>query len=281
MFEAEVYINGKWENKNANELNREDRKRPMRCPLCKAPAIICFCAGNRSNYFRSNMHTADCDNAVGGKIIKAPRRKVPVINDMMGHKDNSRELDDVLNKMKSAAKDKPDQDDDDFIEETVDNITDDRDIELHKCSSIYQEFLNMPLDTKLDIGLELRDYLICKDTIQEARNTLLTGPKMFIAARCKAPFSFSSEYICLRDAFSFEDKDTIFLLVKCEDPVSDTIFRYKIFGNERLGIERDPHKYIVVTGTVEKEINDQFTIYKLSPLSEARYCFTNKKKRDD
>ncbi len=283
MEYAEVRINGKWGRIYAANTDRSIRKYPARCPdpNCHQRAIFCQCHGNRSSYFMSNDHILGCSMATGGKVKKKPRKKKINTYEMFAHKDKPNKYANYWDQKKSGNNGNDDSGNKDDGNDPVDNMTDYSDLELHRCSTIYPELLTLPLDTMLDIGLTVRDYIVDYDTIEKARKQTLTGYKMFVTTRTLPQFEVPPDYLCLRDAYTQEYDESIFVLVKCEDPTVDMVFRLKVLGDKKRGIQHDDEKYIVVTGKVERIPNDQYIIYKLSPLSEARYCLARKKKLYD
>ena len=83
----------------------------------------------------------------------------------------------------------------------------------------------------------------------------------------------SRDYLLLRDPYTIDDRNAIYVQVKFAEETRDKQFRDKLFGDKRRGIEPDPRKYIVAMGRITKISDPNYTIYRLSPVSSARLCF--------
>ena len=276
MQTALLYINGSWDPYVAEYITADYKKYPCKCIGCDQSATLCICGGSRKNYFMSNHHTPGCDYAFGGKINKAPKRRIPKIIEMMEHEDKPIVFKDPKDEEPTQEPDKAKDTDDE--DEPIDNMTDDSDVELHVCSTIYNALREMGPNEMLDIGLPRKEYLINLESIQDARTEILTGPKMFVTTKTSVPFEKSSTFFCLRDAYTAEPEHSIYVLIRFDEPTVYEEFIAKIIGNKEKGIKMDPRQYIVVAGEIVRKVpNDTYTIYELSPLSKARYCFTNKR----
>lgn len=279
MRYAELNVTGKWISCDAQALDASYQRYIYRCPECKAQAFLCISHRDMENYFRSNFHQAGCGIASGGIVIKEPSGREFRLEDVFKHVDKPYVAAPAKQKIDGFEND---FDIDDDITESVDNITIHEIKKLRQCSSMYNAIEKMKTDDHILPNLLVQDFVIDARTIENARKTTLRGRKMIVATRfniktLNPPLERPADYVCLRDAYTKDERKAIYYFLSFAEPTRDKHFRDLIFGNKRENFEKDPHKYIVAMGNLTPIYDPNYTIYVVEPLSSARFCMTNRK----
>ena len=266
-----------WTTKTATELTEADRTAICRCVQCKARAFPVMPPDptKRKYHFRSNCHVPGCGLAEGGKTFKITEGYEIKYHDAINHKDKPL-LPIVPPSPRPGTNPKsgPSEQED----EREDNYTVYEQKMVHACGTIYKAICDMRLTDYIEEGLQVKDFIVDKRTIETVRTEGIGDRKMIVCRRCAVnqifpPIPRRKGYVILRDAFTHDDAQSIYIYAKMQESTHDQQFRDKLFGNREKGIKRDPHKVIVLLVSFNPIPNEYYSLYEISPLSSARIAF--------
>lgn len=260
----------------ASTQSEDDKQYDFRCPVCGRRAFLNISRmPNRENWFSSNEHTPECPLAEGGRVFRTPDGQEFHIGDAMRHVDRPINIPPL---QQDAPTRGPEHEDEPEYDLGPDNATLFVPERLHTCSTIYRAASELREDDYLKEDVKVRDFLVDYRTIEMARNEGLEGIKMLVLRRCNPrmmdpAITVARDYVLLRDPYTIDDRNAIYVQVKFAEDTHDKQFRDRLFGDKKRGIEPDPRRYIVAMGRVVRIEDPNYIIYRLSPVSSARLCF--------
>ena len=279
MKKAEMLLpNGTWTLVSAADLTDKDRHKIFRCPICHALAYLNIShVDGKDNWFASNEHVPRCGNAEGGKTFKTVDGHEFKLRDALAHKDKP--IQPPTPKPPINPEGDPEEEPP-VMPEPEDNMTINERSALRVCGTMYSELCNMRADDVIMEGFPVRDFIIDSRSIEAVRNEGIQGQMMIVCRRCAVnamnpPIPKKEGYVVLRDAYTQNDADAIYVYVKVDEATHAKLFKTQLFGDKKENVARDPHRYIVLFGRFTPVNNADYSLYEITPLSSARYKFTN------
>ena len=138
---------------------------------------------------------------------------------------------------------------------------------------------------------EVDAIFLRRSTLRKFKEDWGSAEKLVVTRRC-IPSKLAHEiqvpkgYIVLRDAYSSDDEEAIYFIVKVVHPAYNKKFKEKLFGREPqkgeetlLGtatrrVGKDPHKNIVVFARWKKMKHSHYRVFK-AELNSRMYAFLN------
>lgn len=277
---------GIWELVSASSLGEADRNSCFRCASCKAPAILVI-RSEYDNYFRSDGHSVDCPVAMGHKIIRLTTR-------------TQIDLDAILNYVDSdpgrCSEDPPEHLPDDTVNDDPPDDPDsdtrldtDATYTIRSVSGMFRELSTKMGSSPMDdfTARDVNSIFLRSDTLQSMKANWGLPVKLVVTKRCfpsRLQIPVPNGYVILRDAYSRNDEDAIYFVVKMAHPAHNEKFKRQIFGmpvvnpldmaGEKKRVGKDPHRNIAILANWQRVPHSHYQIYR-ADLNSKMVAFVN------
>ncbi|MGM9602733.1 MAG: hypothetical protein ACI3W5_14270 [Faecousia sp.] len=276
-----------WELVNATLLGESDRNYTYRCASCKAPATLVICS-DKDNYFRSDEHIVDCPVAKGHKLLRINTSTEIDLDSILTYEDHDPSLEEVP---------PSDGGPDDFSPGP--NAQEDPDADLRldpnathtirSAGGMFKELIEKHGDSYIDdyTARAVDSIFLRRDTLRKFKDDWGSPTKLVVTKRC-SPRNLNYRipvpdgYVVLRDAYSRDDEDAIYFVVRMVHPKHDRKFKERLFGRTEKsesgeplkGVGKDPHRNIVIFANWHKENHSHYQVYR-ADLNSRMVAYVN------
>lgn len=277
---------GKWELVYAVNLDTPDRKHQYRCASCHASASLAICS-DKDNYFLSHEHTVDCPVGRGHKLLRITTRTEIDLDAILEYEDHDPTPGYTPPEGEAEGGELNLDDQDDPNADL--RLDPDATRTVRSASGMYRELMERHGGDSVDsfANRQVDSIFFRRDTFRKFKADWGSPQKLVVTKRCspknlKHKIPAPNGYVILRDAYSHEDEDAIYFLVKMHHPEHDRRFKDRLFGHterneagdEIRGVGRDPHRNIVIFATWNKFPHSHYQIYR-AELNSRMVAFVN------
>lgn len=215
---------------------------------------------NKKNHGWSKEHAPNCVIAKGTRIVRIYSNEYVDIDGMVAYRDEDRqgpteggqEPPCEPGEGKEPAEVLPDDGDerfDPYAERRITNV-----------KQLFEALSNRRTDEAVDVGesVTVGEFVMDRRTASSFRKKFRGGVKMvvtkrFLPGKVSESLKPPRGWVILRDAFTVEDENALYFLVRMENEERNREFQTKVFGNKEEGREKDPHKNIVLLANWQRE----------------------------
>lgn len=265
-------------NKFARDCTEADRDQDFYCPICGNPVYLRLGPMRRNHFFGDHVSGKECKLPKNVKVT--PEGYVFNLAAMLDYKD--RPITPGPTKGPGGENggfgggepggDGPDEEDVTYISGMI---------HLNRIVPLYNHLCNLGENDVIGVDNELTvsDMFLNNNNIAFCRENGIANQLKLVVARRFAPGNLPnaphmSGYVLLRDAFSWDDKDALYFLVRLPEPSQDKRFRDCLFGNERDGIAKNPKKHILLLAEWKHVPNSTYHVYQ-ADLNSRCYAFVD------
>ena len=260
----------------AKDCSEADRFKPYFCPECGCSMFLRM--GDIKEKHFSGNHVDDCDIGTGHyKTSVTTTGYVLSIEALLKHKDKPVSLADeeVItrgdghNNLKAKPKN----------EEDIFTVFVPSTRYLNNIKSIYRYIAKLPLDCVIDVdsGLSCRDFLVNGNTIFSCRRDGFEKEVRLVVASRISPSALVNApkmqgYLLLRDAYSRDNNEAIYFLVKIDEPSQYEKFRRLLFGTKENPALKSPSKHILLLANWRRMSGTKYHVY-YADINAKSYAF--------
>ena len=280
-------VTQKWEPVSARELTEADRNELYRCESCLAEASLVI-GTDRENHFRSTCHHADCPVASEhSRVLRLKAGTAIDIDAILEYEDRP-----IIKKPKDPTPDpgtgapndpQSDDNDDDY------RLVPDGLLYIRSASGMYRALAEKQGHDYIDdvTDQEVNSIFLCRETLRRFKSNWGDAAKLVVTKRCdpkklKAKIPCPNRYVILRDAYSTDDEDAIYFIVRMAHPDHDRVFKDRLFGHTQInddgtkvnGIGRDKHRNIVIFAKWRKIKHTHYRVY-MAELNSRSVAYVN------
>lgn len=278
---------GQWDPVCAIHLDESDRKYRYRCASCHAPAILVICS-EKENYFRSHVHTVNCPEAKGHKLLRFATHTEIDIDAILNFEDRDPSPGGCASPEGGAEEGGPDPD----AEENPDadlRLDPDATRTIRSASGMYKALIEKHGSEYIDsfAAREVDSIFLRRSTLRKFKEDWGSPTKLVVTKRCapknlKHSIPTPEGYVVLRDAYSHKDEEAIYFMVKMHHPEHDRRFKERLFGRtgknefgeEVKGVGKDPHRNIVILSKWTKVPHKHYQVFR-AELNSRMVAFVN------
>ncbi len=278
---------GEWNLVHAANLDNSDRTDQYRCVSCHAPSTLAICL-EKENYFLSKEHSIDCPEAKGHKLIRLKSRTEIDLDAILNYEDHDPPVKKHTPPGEKAGgsgleSEPPDDPDTDLRVDPNATYT------IRSASGMYRELIERHGSDFIDsiAAKEVDSIFLRRDTFQKFKSDWGNPMKLVVTKRCfpqklKYNIPIPEGYVILRDAYSHNDEDAIYFMVRMCHPEHDKKFKGRLFGhtekdeagNVIKGVGKDPRRNIVIFAHWSKVPHSHYQIYR-TELNSRMVVFAN------
>lgn len=264
--------------KFAKDCTEADRGLDFRCPLCKNPVFLRIGPMRKNHFFGDHIDGVECK--LSSKVRVAPEGYVYNLKAMMDYKDRP-----ILFKEPDVgdSDEEPEPGEDTPVEvDTKDEeIIIPGMVHISRIIPLYNHLCALRANDIIDVdrNLAVSDFVVNEKNISTCRESGIAKQVRLVTARRFVPSNIPNAprkkgYVLLRDAFSRDDKEALYFLVRLPEPSQDEKFRDLLFGNEKAGIAKSPKKRILLLAEWKPISNPAYHVYQ-ADLNSRCYAFVN------
>lgn len=265
--------------KFARDCTEADRSLDFRCPICNRPVYLRFGEYRKNHFYGDHLNGKECKMPARVKV--APDGHVLNLEAMLGYSDKP-----ILPKVATAPEEEGGADYSKVPETDNDNSGDDEVIipgmvHLNRILPLYRYIQTLGGNDILDVDSDLTvsDFVVNEKTIFSCRKDGINKQSRLVMTRRFKPDNLPNAprkpgYIMLRDAFTRDDKDAIYFLVRLAEPSQDKKFHDLLFGSEADGVVKCPKKHIILLATWTRVANKNYQVYE-AVINSRCYAFVD------
>ena len=284
-------IKEKWETVYAPDCDDSIKREILRCCSCLAPSRFAL-GQKKSNCFFSNEHRPDCPEAKNHKLIRINTHTQIDISAILNFVDGDveRRGGGVPPGGGAAGGGEEELPPDEALDYRLDP---DATHTIRSARGMYYELLEKRGGSYIDdfSAREVDSIFLRRDTLHDLKKNWGCPEKLVVAKRClpdklEYKIPVPKGYVLLRDAYSTDDEDAIYFLVRMKHPEHDKIFKEKLFGKKpdeesslsmggktkRVG--KDPHKHIAIFAQWRRVKHSHYRVYR-AELNSHMVAFIN------
>ena len=265
-------------NKFARDCTEADRDQDFYCPICGNPVYLRLGPMRRNHFFGDHLNGEECKLPKNVKVT--PEGYVFNLAAMLDYKD--RPITPGPTKGpggENGGFGGGEPGGDGSNEEDVTYIS--GMIHLNRIVPLYTRLCNLGENDVIDVDndLTVSDFVINEKTIFSCRKEGINKQIRLVTARRFRPNNLPDAprkpgYVLLRDAFTRDDKDAIYFLVRLAEPSQDKKFHDLLFGSEADGVVKCPKKHIILLATWTRVANKNYQVYE-AVINSRCYAFVD------
>lgn len=260
----------------AKDLKDEDRNKEFICPCCANPMFLRICDKKEKHF--AGFHSENCFIANEQyRISVAANDYILGLDAILKHKDTpikgEEHSDAAVAANPIAAKTKE-------AEKPFELFRSGSKI-LRSVTSIYNYIKSISLGDLIDIesGLTVSDFILDERTIYKCRKNGFDDEVRLVVATRTAPSRLTNPprkdgYILLRDAFSRNDNEAIYFLVKLNEASQFKKFKELLFGTVNHPEKKSSKKHIVLLANWKRISDTAYHVY-YADLNAKSYAFVD------
>lgn len=283
-------IKGKWETVYAPDCDESIKKEVLRCCSCLAPSGFAL-GQKKSNCFFSNEHRPDCPEAKNHKLIRINIHTQIDLSAILNFVDREAEPrgrgGDPEGGAAGGGEEElhPDEDMDYRLDPDATRT-------IRSARGMYYELLEKRGDSYIDdfSVKEVDAIFLRRENLKQLKLDWGDALKLVVAKRClleklKYRIPVPEGFVVLRDAFSRDDEEAIYFVVRMRNHTANRQFKEKLFGHTEIvgegaeakkvkGIGKDRHKNIVMLGEWKRVPHKHYIVYR-AELNSRMVAFLN------
>ena len=259
---------------HAEDCNEADRGKPYSCPECGCSMFLRMGIGIKKHFYGD--HATDCKTGSGKyRLAVTETGHILALDALLKHVDTPVPDEEIATPVGKQGKHEssPETEDEKFtiFAPGIKALTNIR--------SMYDYALSSPLNEVIDVetGLTCKDFIVNGNTIFDCRRNGFDGEVRLAVTSRIAPSTLKNAphkqgYILLRDAFSRDNNDAIYFLIRIKEPSQYDKFRKLLFGTKEQPELKCPKKRILLLANWRRLSGTDYHVYYASINSKC-YAF--------